>query len=256
MSLRIAVLGLGEAGSRLAGDLAAAGAEVRGYDPVAPATPTGVVRATDPEATVAGSDVVMSLTAAGASADALEVVLPSLPPGAVYADLNTASPQRKRELAERIGTTDRTFADVALLGPIPAMGMRAPALASGSGAQRFADAVAPFGMPVHVVSAVPGDAAAMKLARSVFMKGLAACTIESLRAADAIGSREWLQEEIAGVIGRPLVERLLEGSRVHAVRRVEEMEAASALLLDLGVEPRVADASRAVLAALAEGRER
>jgi len=43
---------------------------------------------------------------------------------------------------------------------------------------------------------------------------------------------------------------------VHAARRVEEMEAASTLLRDLRIEPRIADASGAALAALAEGRER
>ena len=53
------------------------------------------------------------------------------------------------------------------------------------------------------------------------------------------------------MIGRPLLERLLEGSRTHAARRVEEMEAARALLLELGIEPRVAAASAALLAELA-----
>ena len=33
MTLRIAVLGLGEAGSEIARDLVAAGVDVRGYDP-------------------------------------------------------------------------------------------------------------------------------------------------------------------------------------------------------------------------------
>ena len=53
------------------------------------------------------------------------------------------------------------------------------------------------------------------------------------------------------MIGEPLLERLLEGSRTHAVRRVDEMEAARDLLLELGVEPRIASASASLLTELA-----
>ena len=107
-------------------------------------------------------------------------------------------------------------------------------------------------MPVEVVSERAGDAAQMKLLRSVFMKGLAASAIESLDAARAAGHEEWLEQEIAGIIGKPFLERLLEGSERHAVRRVDEMEAACELLVELGVEPRIARASASLLAGLAE----
>ena len=96
----------------------------------------------------------------------------------------------------------------------------------------------------------------MKLVRSVFMKGLAAAVVESLQAAEAMGRREWLEEEIEKMIGRSFLERALEGSRMHAVRRVDEMEAARDLLLELGVEPHIATASAAQLAELAGARER
>ena len=113
---------------------------------------------------------------------------PALGPDAIFADLNTAAPQLKRELAELVPR----FVDVALLGPVPARGLGTPSLASGPVAQEFADLVGPLGMPVEVVSTTPGDAAGMKLLRSVFMKGLAAAAIESLAGAEALGQREWL----------------------------------------------------------------
>ncbi len=96
----------------------------------------------------------------------------------------------------------------------------------------------------------------MKLVRSVFMKGLAAAVVESMQAAEALGRREWLAEEIEKMVGRPYLERALEGSRRHAVRRIDEMDAARDLLLELGVEPHVASASAAQLADLAAARER
>ena len=80
-------------------------------------------------------------------------------------------------------------------GPCRARGLRTPALASGPGASAFAAALGPLGMPVEVVSEAPGDAATLKLLRSVFMKGLAAAAIESHRAADAAGHADWLDEQ-------------------------------------------------------------
>ena len=239
----VALLGLGEAGSRLAADLSAAGAEVRGHDPA-------VAGSLDAETAVAGADVVLSVNGAAVARAAAAAALPALRPGAVYADLNTAAPELKRELAALVGGAGVLFADVALLGPVPARGLRTAALASGDGAQAFADALLPLGMPVEVVSTEPGDAATMKLLRSVFMKGLAAAAIESLEGAEAAGRAEWLRGELAAVIGEPLLDRLLEGSRTHAVRRVDEMEAATDLLRALGIEPRIAAASAALLAGL------
>jgi 3-hydroxyisobutyrate dehydrogenase-like beta-hydroxyacid dehydrogenase len=98
-------------------------------------------------------------------------------------------------------------------------------------------------MPVEVVGAIPGDAAGLKLLRSVFLKGVAAAAIESLEAARAAGAEERIRADLASVIGEPLLERLLSGSRAHASRRVDEMRAAAAYLEELGVDPRVASAA-------------
>jgi 3-hydroxyisobutyrate dehydrogenase-like beta-hydroxyacid dehydrogenase len=246
----VAVLGLGEAGGRLAADLVSAGVEVRGHDPVAP-PPKGVHEASDPGSAVSGATIVLALTSASGALEAAESSAPGLAAGALYADLSTTSPELKQELAPLVSGAGARFADVALLGPVPARGLGTPALASGAGAAAFAEAFTALGMPVTVVSDRPGDAATLKLVRSVFMKGLAASVHESLRAADVTGRREWLEAEIAAVIGEPLLERLVDGSRRHAARRVDEMEAARALLRELGVEPRIAAASAAVLADLA-----
>jgi 3-hydroxyisobutyrate dehydrogenase-like beta-hydroxyacid dehydrogenase len=249
----IAVLGLGEAGGRLAADLVSAGVEVRGYDPLTIA-PDGVDQAGDPGSAVSGATIVLALTTAPTALAVVESALPGLGTGAIYADLNTSSPALKREIAEVVARGDARFADVALLGPVPARGLATPSLASGSGAEAFAEAFGPLGMPVEVVSDRPGDAAILKLLRSVFMKGLAASALESLRAAEAAGHARWLEEQIGAVIGEPLLERLVEGSRRHAARRVDEMEAARELLLELGVEPRIAAASAEVLAELAASK--
>jgi 3-hydroxyisobutyrate dehydrogenase-like beta-hydroxyacid dehydrogenase len=250
----VAVLGLGEAGSRLAADLAAAGATVRGFDPDEAAAAELPGRVFDATSAVSGAEVVLSVNAGRTACAAASSVLPALRPDVLYADLNTGPPELKRELAALVAPA--RFADVALLGPVPARGLGTPALASGAGAQAFADALGPLGMPVEVVSENAGDAATLKLLRSVFMKGLAAAAIESLEAAEAAGHADWLRDEIAEVIGEPFLDRLLEGSRRHAVRRVDEMEAAQAVLVELGVEPRIAAATAALLAELGKAPAR
>lgn len=240
---RVAVLGLGEAGGRIARDLREAGAEVSGFDPaVAGGAP-------DVAGAVEGADVVLSLNSAAVARRVAESALSALG-DALYADLNTSAPALKRSLAELVGPQ---LVDVALLGPVPSRGLATPALAAGPRAAEFAALLAPLGMPVEVVSDVVGAAAQRKLLRSVFMKGVATAAVESLAAAERAGERAWLHDELVEVIDAQLLDRFVEGSHTHAVRRTEEMEAAADLLRELGVEPHMAAASAAVLKDLAKG---
>ena len=243
------MLGLGEAGARIAADLVAAGCSLRAWDPAR--TCEGVPNAASDLEAVSGADVVLSLTTAAFALAAAQSVAGELAPGALYADLNTSAPQLKRELADALPVP---FADVALIGAVPNLGLKIPALASGAGAERFAELFRPLGMPVEVVGEQPGDAAGMKLLRSVFMKGLAAIAIESLEAAKAAGVEARVRADITGVIGEPLLERLLTGTNEHAARRVEEMRATAAYVEELGVEPRMATAAAEWLVQIRDAR--
>ena len=247
--MEVAVLGLGEAGGRIAADLVAAGCTVRGWDPVR--RPAGIAVADGALDAVRGADVVLSVNTAAVALEAAARVAGELGADTLYADLNTALPQLKRELAEALPVQ---FADVALIGVVPSLGLATPALASGAGAERFAELFRPLGMPVEVVGPRPGDAAGLKLLRSVFMKGIAAAAIESLEAAKAAGAEDRVHADIAEVLGEPLLERLLSGSRAHAGRRVDEMTAAAAYVEELGVSPRVAAAAAGWLEQLRDER--
>lgn len=243
--MEVAVLGLGEAGSRIAADLVAAGCVVRAWDPAR--EPAGIPHAASDLEAVSGADVVLSLTTAASALAAATRVAGELRADSLYADLNTSAPQLKRELAAVLPVQ---FADVALIGPVPSFGLSIPALASGTGAKRFAELFRPLGMPVDVVGAEAGAAAGLKLLRSVFMKGIAAASIEALEAARAAGVEDRVRADIAGVLGEPLLDRLLSGSRTHAARRVDEMQAAAAYVTELGIEPRIATAAAEWLAHL------
>jgi 3-hydroxyisobutyrate dehydrogenase-like beta-hydroxyacid dehydrogenase len=248
--LVVAVLGLGEAGSVIARDLLAAGASVRGYDPAVAAVTAapGIAEGGSEAEAASGADLVLSVNSAKAAADAFRAGLPGLRPGALWADLNTASPGIKRELAGIAASGGVPFADVAMMAPVPGRGLRVPMLASGDAAARYAALLAPMGADIEVLAGPAGLAATRKLLRSVFYKGMAAAIVEALDAARAAGHEQWLREHIAAELGEldaSALDRIADGTVRHAVRRTAEMEAAADMLTELGVEPLIAEASRA-----------
>ena len=237
---RITVFGLGEAGSLFAADLAAIGMIVQAYDPKPLPTPAGVIRFDDPVAAVNGAEVVMSLTASADAEQALRQALPAIPASTLYADLATSPAGLKRELADIAATCGLDFVDVALMTIVPGYGLKTPALASGPGAERYVSLYKSMGVPVEVISTVPGDAATRKLLRSVMMKGLASLVIEAMQAGHAAGCADWLWHNMAEQLtlaNEKMLSRLITGTSKHALRRLHEMEASVALLDELGVDP-------------------
>ncbi|SNS84382.1 3-hydroxyisobutyrate dehydrogenase [Actinomadura meyerae] len=251
--LIIAVLGLGEAGGAIAGDLVAAGAAVRAYDPAVPA-PEGTAACGSEAEAAAGADLVLSVNSAHDAVAALEAGAGAVSGDAVWADLNTGSPGLKRRLDAIARERGVRFADVAIMAPVPGRGLRTPLLVSGDGAARVADLLRPLGAGVEVMDGPAGLAAERKLLRSVFFKGLAGAVVEALEAARAAGCEDWLRanivEELAAA-GEHTVDRLVSGTHRHAVRRAAEMEAAAEMLAELDVPPAMAAASRDLLRRLA-----
>jgi 3-hydroxyisobutyrate dehydrogenase-like beta-hydroxyacid dehydrogenase len=183
--------------------------------------------------------VVMSLVTGHAAASVARDALPHVAAGAVYADLNTAAPEVKQQIGRLAAERDVAMADAAVLAPVVRAGHRTPLLASGPGAREFAARMAPFDVPVEVVDGAVGEAARL---------GLAALVLEGLGAARAAGAEDWLRTQMAaelGPDGAALVDRLVEGSSQHAVRREHEVRAALSALESSG-QP--ADMTRATLA--------
>jgi 3-hydroxyisobutyrate dehydrogenase-like beta-hydroxyacid dehydrogenase len=254
----VAVLGVGEAGSEIAGDLLAAGAAVRVYDPADVPTPDGATRCTDEAHAATGADVVLSVNSATAAWSAFERGHAGLSADAIWADLNTSAASLKRRLAAA-ALPDVAFADVAVMAPVPGRGLHTPMLASGPAAAGFAQLLEPLGADVTVLDAPAGEAAQRKLLRSVFFKGMAAAVVEALAAARAADREDWLRDNIAAELAAAdanTVTRLDEGSRKHARRRAEEMRAAAEMLDELGVPAHVAQASVQWLESLRDAPDR
>ena len=254
--MRVAILGLGEAGSIYAAELGARGAAVSAADPLVDAAPAGVALADGVAAAVRGADVVLSLVTGEAAEAALAEAVPAMEPSAVFGDLNTMGPDAKRRLARRADEAGIAFADGAILAPVPRARLGTPLILSGSGADELARRLAALGVPATAVGPEAGVAAGLKMVRSVFMKGLAATVFEAAEAAAALGAREWILDQIAaelGTSGGALVQRLLEGTALHAVRREAEMREARSFLEALGTPHPMTDGAIEWLGWLAGG---
>ena len=240
MTARIGVFGLGEAGSAISADLAAGGAEVHGFDPAAVPTPPGVIRHDEPREVVRGATAILSITPAIDAQAAIAQAFDAVPRGSLYADLSTAPPTLKQDLADTAALRNLAFADVALMATVPGKGIRTQQLVSGDGAERYAELVEPYGVVVDVIGDEPGAAAQRKLLRSIVMKGLAALVDEAQTAADAAGQGEWLRAHLGQImdeVDATVLDRLVRGTEKHAVRRHAEMRAAQAMIEQLDVEP-------------------
>ncbi|TAE22985.1 MAG: NAD(P)-dependent oxidoreductase [Cytophagales bacterium] len=254
-TMHIAILGLGEAGSHFANDLAQLGITVTGYDPAPKrALHEAVVLKNSNAEAVLGADIILSVNlSAVAEAVALEVAS-VLQPGQFYAEMNTASPDTKRAVGAIIEPPGALAVDVAIMAPVPPKGIQTPFLVSGPGANRFAEKLFPLGLDITVLSDEMGEAATRKLLRSIVYKGIAAVIGEAVAAGQSFGLEPYIREQIGSVIGgndpdvgRDLIDRFLEGSKTHALRRSHELEAVVEMLEARSVE---AVMSRATLTSL------
>lgn len=249
----VTVIGLGEAGATYAAALHAAGHKVTGFDPVAPTAPAGVTRAATAAEACIGADIVLVMTGAAAARSVAGECLPVLETGSCYADFTSSSPGVMKELGQL--PSKAAFADVAILGPVSALGERTPLMVSGKGAQAVARLLSPLGVDVEIADGEPGAAMAHKLLRSVLMKGLASVVVEAVTAGRAAGLEEWIRAQIANQLagdGQAVIDRFLTGTAKHAVRRSKEMRDTASYLGDLGVPAEMTTASAAALGRIAQ----
>lgn len=250
----IAILGIGEAGGALARDLIAKGIQVRGWDPEPRNLPHELEFATSNPAAASSADIVLSVNWASVAVEVAREMAPVLQPDQLYADLNTAAPQLKRDIAAIIEKTGAPFVDAALMEPVLPKGLGTQVYASGSGAEQFTKKMIPLGMPVTYLDREAGSAATHKLVRSIMYKGVAAVIMECLEAAEALNMSEYARVQMLKIINNePMIDHFVNGSIKHAKRRVHEIEAVVEMLNSIGVS---AFSSQAALQRLEEIMEK
>jgi 3-hydroxyisobutyrate dehydrogenase-like beta-hydroxyacid dehydrogenase len=184
--------------------------------------------------------IISAVTASSTLAVAQEVAR-SIQPGTLYLDFNSASPGTKQQCAVLIDAAGGHYVEAGVMNSVPPYGIKVPMLFGGPHAQRLADLLRPLGMDVTPVSEKIGVASAIKMCRSVMIKGLEALVIESYTTARAYGVEEHmistLYETYPGIDwnaqGAYLFSRVVQ----HGRRRAEEMFEAANTVKETGFEP-------------------
>lgn len=214
---------------------------------------------TAPGAWLAGADVVVSAVFGTVARSLFEACLPHLVDGALYVDMTTADPQEMRECAElaQRGTHGGAvhFVDVAITGAVNLGGKKTPLLVAGSKAGFVQELFFPFGGSVRVVGDQPGDAASLKLLRSIYTKGTEALAVECLVTAQQMGLREQLYAVLQDIDETPLrtlMESMVRTHIPHSARRRNEVAEAQQQMARYGLTPVVSPAVESLFAATAQ----
>ena len=254
---RISFIGFGEAGQAIASGLRDAGIErIAAWDILFP-DPAGAPLKTAGEligvrmASSAGdavreTDMVISAVTAASSVDAARSVAPHLTENAYYLDINSVSPGRKQETAKLLGERAR-YVDVAVIAAIHPARHRTPLLISGPYAEDISPLLRELDMQLAVVGPEIGSAAAIKMIRSVMIKGIEALTLECFLAASRAGVlgevTASLKNNYPTLDWATIADYNLERMASHGERRAAEMEESAATLRELGLDPLMVDST-------------
>src|SRR4051812_749894 len=183
--MRLAFIGYGEVGQTFARQLLARGdLTIAAYDILFDAgtltdraRQAGVTAARNAADAARDADVVISAVTADAVLDVAREAQTYLEPGQFFFDINSASPNTKTSAAEIVNKTGAHYIEGAVMAAVLALGITVPILAGGPAAAELAARMNALGMNVRAVSAEYGRASAMKLCRSIIMKGLEVLTV-------------------------------------------------------------------------------
>jgi 3-hydroxyisobutyrate dehydrogenase-like beta-hydroxyacid dehydrogenase len=258
MALTLSFIGYGEVGSTFAQDLLAHGAgEVLAYDILfdtpgagdavrARARADGVVAVDGVEEAVTRADLVFSAVTADAAEAVARQAARFIRPGQILVDLNSAAPSTKCRAAEAVLAAGGAYVEGAVMAPVAEPRLAVPILGGGPEAERAAGLLNPLGMNIRPVSIEHGRASAMKLCRSIMIKGLEALLIDCAEA-----SGRWnVQDEVFASLAQsfpsiqwPALATTMR-SRVerHGRRRAAEMREAAEMMAALGLDGNLCEA--------------
>lgn len=191
-------------------------------------------------------NVVISAVPAKHAYDAALEVLKSDRGIILYVDVSTAKPAAKKRLEALFLAKGILYADSAIMGPLPNYLHKVPILASGNGADKWRELMTPWGMRIDTIEGEAGTATAIKLVRSVFMKGLEALLVESFLFARKSGTEDIVLKSLSETLDEypfaHTANRMIGADLIHAERRAFEVGESVELMEEVGVEPIMAQA--------------
>jgi 3-hydroxyisobutyrate dehydrogenase-like beta-hydroxyacid dehydrogenase len=191
--------------------------------------------------------VIFSLVTADQALNAARAAAGQLADGTFFFDCNSCSPQTKRQAAEIIDGAGGRYVDVAVMGPVHPLRHKVPLLISGPHAHEALDIFRTLEMEATLMEGDVGTASAIKLVRSIMVKGLEALTVECVTAGRMLGVDDIVLASLEHTFpgfgwekrAGPTLERVIR----HGVRRAAEMSEAASMVEALGIPNRMAQAT-------------
>lgn len=197
---------------------------------------------------VESSKFILSATSAKIAVPIAASIFPYMKSGQIFVDINAASPMAMKEIDELQKKEGVLFCDAAVMGVVPSEGHKVPMLLSGNGGAVFQNELTKYGMKLKDLNTVAGGSSAIKMFRSVFMKGLTQLLIESLSASAKFGVLDTIVESLSESINNKTIEdlsnQLIPRTVVHAERRVSEMKEVIATLEEMGLDASMSISSK------------
>jgi 3-hydroxyisobutyrate dehydrogenase-like beta-hydroxyacid dehydrogenase len=255
---RLCFIGFGEAGQAIASGLRETGIEtIAAWDILFPNAEGATLKqagekmgariATSAADAVRGSDIVISAVTAASSLEAARSVEPHLSGNPYFLDLNSVSPGRKKDTEKLLGAKAR-YVDVAILAPIHPKRHQTPVLLAGPHAETVMPLlIDELEMRGAIAGNEVGQAAGLKMIRSVMIKGIEALSLECFLAARRAG----IVDEVAASLKNKyptldwskIKDYNIERMASHGVRRADEMDQVAETLRELGIDPLMATAT-------------
>jgi 3-hydroxyisobutyrate dehydrogenase-like beta-hydroxyacid dehydrogenase len=250
--LSIAFIGFGEVGQTFAkGLLASGGVRIAAFDILVghnqhhfiadKASALGVQTHPDAASASRGAHLVISAVTADAAEDVALDAAGYLTPGQYFLDVNSASPDTKRRAAGYINAAGAHYVEGAVMAPVLKPGIAVPILSGGPEAENLSRRLNALGMNLTPVATDYGRASAMKLCRSIIIKGLEVLMVDC-----AASSAHWnvqtevfasLTETYPSIDWPALSLNMQERVATHGIRRSAEMREAAEMVAALGRNP-------------------
>jgi 3-hydroxyisobutyrate dehydrogenase-like beta-hydroxyacid dehydrogenase len=247
MNKNIALIGFGEAGRTFAlGGGWGESAHVFDIKTAEPGTAdekraqyrdVGVVGYESAASALKARSAALSLVTADQALNAATSCAPMLDRNALWLDLNSVAPATKRQAALAISAAGGRYLDVAVMAPVEPGRMSVPLLISGPDASAGHDLLSEIGFKnLRIVGSEIGQASAIKMIRSIMVKGIEALSAEMILAASHAGVVDDVLQSL-GAEWPKKIDYNLDRMMVHGLRRAAEMEEVVKTLVYLGVTP-------------------
>jgi hypothetical protein len=189
----------------------------------------------------AKADLIVSAVTASQAVPVAGACAPAVKKGAWFLDFNSASPGAKRRAAGLIDGAGGRYVEGAVMTSVSPYRIKVPLLLGGGNARDLAPLLVELGFDAKIASEELGIASAVKMCRSIMIKGLEAMVIESFTTARAYGVEDAVLASLAETFpgidwekqGAYFFQRVIE----HGRRRSEEVREVAETVREIGLTP-------------------